>query len=155
VEAARTLVRFRTGVSAELLRPAQRSLISMVGRTFGPSFMLGPSDGAGERRRAWLSAFELLVAVDLAETLSVIEEMLGGEDDYARMRAAAAAEVLVELRAEVAPVMAHQLVAALKLAELSGPYAGEERSDAAIGAALAACLREAPDETCAAMEAEA
>src|SRR5207244_7221928 len=76
VEAARTLVRFRTGVSAQLLWPAQRSLISMVGRTFGPSFMLGPNDGAGERRRVWLAAFELLIDVDLAGTLAVIEEML-------------------------------------------------------------------------------
>jgi hypothetical protein len=51
--------------------------------------------------------------------------------------------------------MGRQLVAALGLAELSGPYAGEERSDAAIGAALTACLRQAPNETSAAMEAEA
>jgi hypothetical protein len=155
VEAARTIVRFRIGVSAELLRPAQSSLIRMVGRSFGPSFTLGPNGGAAERRREWLAAFELLIDIDLAGALAAIDAMLAGEDDHVRMRAAAAAEVLVELRPEVAPVMARQLGDALKLANLSGPYAGEERSDAAIGAALTACLRQAPDETSAAMEADA
>jgi hypothetical protein len=87
--------------------------------------MLGPSDGAGDRRRDWLAAFELLIDVDLAGALAAIDAMLAGEDDYARMRAAAAAEVLVELRPEVAPVMGRQLVAALKLAEVSGPYASD------------------------------
>src|SRR5205085_510031 len=113
------------------------------GRSFRPSCMCGPNDGDQERRRDWLAAFGLVIALDLAETLVVIEEMLEGEDDYARTRAAAAAEVLVELRPEVAPVMARQLAAALKLAELSGPYAGEEHSDGAISAALTVCLHQA------------
>jgi hypothetical protein len=155
VEAARTLVRFRTGVSADLLQPTQRRLIEMVGRTFGLSLMLGPSGDAGQRRHDWLAAFEVLIDADLAGALAAIDAMLGGEDDYARMRAAAAAEVLVELRPEVAPVMARQLVAAMELADVSGPYAGEERSDAAIGPALTACLRQAPDETSAAIESAA
>jgi hypothetical protein len=127
VEAARTLVRFRDRVTLSLLAPpAQWSLIKMAGHLYMPSFLGRPNEGAAERRRSWIDAFELLVDVDLAGTLALIDAKLVGENDYDRMRAAAAAETLVEVRPEVAPVMARRLVAALSVADQSGPYVGEE-----------------------------
>ena len=154
-EAARTLLRFESGVTAELLAPARRWLINMAGRSFGLSFSFGP-DGREEMRNAmWRDAFKLLVERDLAGTLGVIEEMLASETEYERERAAAAIEVLVDWQPEIAPVVTRQLVAAVGKSA-GDPYWGpDQQASEAIQGALTRCLSVKPVETSQAMEAGA
>jgi hypothetical protein len=152
-EAARTLLRFNPGVTAELLAPARRWLIHMAGRSFGLSFSFGRDRRAEMRREIWRDAFELLVERDLAGTLSTIEEMLGSERDYERERAAAAIEVLVDWQPEIAPVVAHQLVAAVGKSAGDEFWGPDQQASEAIQGALTRCLWVKPVETAQAMEA--
>jgi hypothetical protein len=154
-EAAKILLSFRTGVTPELLVPARRWLIMMVGRNFGPIFDYGGGLAAERRRALWHAAFNLLVEVDLAGALSTIEQMLTSDREYDRERGAAAIEVLIDTHPDIAPVVAHQLVAGLAKSDGGDPWGLEERADDAVIAALARCLWHRPRETAQAMEAGA
>jgi hypothetical protein len=152
MEAARTLLRFRAGVTPALLAPAHRWLLIMVGRNFGPSFGFPDQTAVEERWAVWGGAFDLLVDIDLAGVLMTIERMLESEQEYDRERAAAAVEVLVDRHPEIIVVVAHQLVTAIGKSAGDDRFGIGERAADAIKAALTRCLLHKPQETSQAIE---
>lgn len=144
-EAVRLLLRLRNRLTADVVRRLRKVIVNLAGPpTREERIFSGFAASSGRADGVWDELFLLAYHVDAATVLATISELLRADDDYTRLRAAGAASIVFRIEPATVPVLANELVEALKRDDSVAPLHWDEASGDMIGMALGIAVEVAP-----------
>lgn len=144
-EAARLLLRHRAEVTRETVERLRRVIVNLAGPpTRDERIFSGFSRTSGRAEGLWDELLVIAYQVDPAIVLATISELLQDDADYTRLRAAGAASVIVRIEPGTVPVLASELVEALRRDDAVAALHWDEASGNMISQALAAAIEVSP-----------
>lgn len=132
-------------MTADVVGRLRKVIVNLAGPpTREERIFSGRTRRSGRADGVWDELFLLAYRVDAATVLATISELLQAEDDYTRLRAAGAASIVFRIEPATVPVLANELVEALRRDNSVAPLHWDEASGDMIGMALGIAIEVAP-----------